>query len=345
MKNRILNRFGLGLALTASLMTSACAIISDGMRDDFEDGGTGFWSGGGLIQNITNTPSGRGKAIQLDSASKLAMYNQVWFTGNWSAAGVKYVQAHVRNISSETLEMRVVLMNNADVVRWTSTNAVVLAPNSGWKWITFPVNANSMTRVAGSGSFTNIITDVTKFMLRHDAGTPSSGGTVVTASIELDNIQAVSRPEGLATFLSLNFGVDNGGDVFSTWFDDTETASASLNPDQEDPAPAQYEVTGVVPDVTPSALNFKLTTTADSDDREVFVEFFDYVLGDWVPFPSFPVTADPISNTISVSSNPGRFIKSGTREVLARVTLFLGAADSPNLPTLGINRAVWSITP
>ena len=97
-------------------------------------------------------------------------------------------------VSTGELEMRLVLFGSESTGnRWTTTEAIMV-PNDGiWRPYGFTLNEEDFTRVSGSGTFDEMIQDVQRIMLRHDAGGPSSGGTPVSATIGLDN-------------LSLNFG-------------------------------------------------------------------------------------------------------------------------------------------
>lgn len=178
--------------------------IQNGLFDNFSDGQLHGWgspnaaiigsngAGGPSDPYLTVTSDGAGQA------GKLAVHNTSTWVGNWQAAGVNRVELQIRNPNSVQLEIRIVLFDGLTTARWTSTNAVIIPPNSGWTAATFGVLQSDLTQVRGTSSYTSVIQNVNRFMVRHDVGTPTDGGTNIIGEMGLDNIRAVPEPGSLA---------------------------------------------------------------------------------------------------------------------------------------------------
>lgn len=182
-----------------TLTAGVSAQISLGKLDDFQDGSVQGWSGGAAPTNIADGgPSGAGdRFLQITSdgssgaGGRLATYNFNW-GGNYTAAQVTGVEAWLKNFSAETLEMRAVILSGA--TRWTSNDALVLAPGSGWVRHTFSLLESDITRVLGTTNYSATMASVSRLMFRHNTGAPSAEGTVIAAQGGLDNIRAVPEP-------------------------------------------------------------------------------------------------------------------------------------------------------
>lgn len=191
------------------LAVGANAQISLGKLDDFQDGTVMGWTGGAAPTNIADGgPTGAGdRFLQITSdgssgaGGKLATYNFNW-GGNYTAAQVTGVEVWIKNLSSETLEMRAVILSGA--TRWTSNDALVLAPGADWTQHTFSVLESDITRVLGATSYTATMANVSRLMFRHNAGAPDAEGTAIVAQAGLDNIRAVPEP---GSMLALAAGI------------------------------------------------------------------------------------------------------------------------------------------
>jgi hypothetical protein len=195
---RVLGFIGLGLVGAGA--TSAQA-INIGVLDNFQDGTLMNWLGG---TTITNVGGGQGGALDRylsvdangntgGSGSKVGCHNSDGrWAGNYIAAGVTGIQVDMINLNTTTLQMRLVVFGLGS--RWTSSTAVTLSPGSGWQHVMFPINPSSLTRVLGSATFTDTLSDANQIMFRHDGGTPSSGGEAINGTVGMDNLLAVPAP-------------------------------------------------------------------------------------------------------------------------------------------------------
>lgn len=175
--------------------------------DDFQDGTLQGWTGAfapAPTVIATGGPAGDGDRFLSFAAdggsgpgSRLAIYNSAsdWI-GSYADLGVTSVEVDMMNPATTpaAFAMRLVLFGPQSTNnRWTSKTAVSV-PNDGvWRRVSFPINADDLTRVQGSSSFDSISNDVVRVMLRHDAQPPSAGGTAVVGSLGIDNVTLVGR--------------------------------------------------------------------------------------------------------------------------------------------------------
>jgi hypothetical protein len=190
------------LASVSALLVCACsyAQIHIGLYNDFQDLTTQNWGGPNCFNVATGGPNGVGDAymgINADGSGqggKLATFNVVDWIGNYQAEGVTGITLMMRNPNSVQLEMRIVLFDGVSHARWTSVTPAILAPNSGWTFASFGLAESALVEVLGTSSYSSLITNVERTMIRHDVGPPSSGGTTISGTMGIDNILAVPEP-------------------------------------------------------------------------------------------------------------------------------------------------------
>jgi len=178
------------------------AQITRATLDDYETIASRDWTGGGIETYLeTGGPQGVDDAfLQLDSkggvgqGSHLAVHNSnPRWTGNYALAGVNAIGVWLKNFSNQTLSMRIVLFAT-DTQRWTSKTALTMNPNQDWTYHEFRLDPANMTRVLGTFTHKQMITAVTKIMIRHDPEPPSSGGAAIDSLLGIDDVQALRRP-------------------------------------------------------------------------------------------------------------------------------------------------------
>jgi hypothetical protein len=186
--------------------------------DDFQGGTLEGWSGGASpTLQTSGGPAGSGDAflqIRADApvgpGSNLAVHNVSpdWM-GDYRVLNVTAISVDLMSpINSVDLQMRVVLFGplTADQ-RWTSQSATLVPNDGAWRNYEFSLAADDLTRVLGTSSYESLMAGVVRVMIRHDAGTPSAGGTSVAGSLGIDNIRLVTNTPHLAT------DFDGDGDV------------------------------------------------------------------------------------------------------------------------------------
>lgn len=194
----------------AAFTTCAVAQIQIGLFDTFADGQAHGW--GSPNASVTQVGGADGASdpylsVTSDGSGQggsLAVHNTSSWIGDWQTAGVSGVTMFVKNPNLVQLEVRIVLFDGLTLARWTSTTAALIPANSGWVAASFSTAEANLTRVRGSSSYSSVIQHVNRFMVRHDAGTPTDGGTPIVGVMGLDNIRAVPEPASIAT---LAFGV------------------------------------------------------------------------------------------------------------------------------------------
>lgn len=171
--------------------------------DDFESGTVEGWSGATPSNQATGGPLGADdNFLQLNStgfigpASKMSTFNALpvsdW-TGDYATAGVENVTVNMMvPASSPSLDMRLVLFGPTSTDnRWTSTDSMAV-PNDGvWRNYSFSVAEADLTFVPllpSSATYSEMITNVLRVMLRHDPGPPSPQGIEIEATLGIDNV-------------------------------------------------------------------------------------------------------------------------------------------------------------
>ena len=109
--------------------------VTLGQVDDFEDGTVMGWTEGLFSPNPpTNQPSGGPAGLGdnyllnlssggLGAGSRLVMFNQTQWAGNYLAAGVTRIDLQMANFGATTLQMRIAIENVLGT-RYASTTAV-----------------------------------------------------------------------------------------------------------------------------------------------------------------------------------------------------------------------------
>ncbi|QEG37212.1 hypothetical protein [Bythopirellula goksoeyrii] len=165
--------------------------------DDFQLDLSGWTTGGASVSyETTGGPAGVDDAfLRLESGfQNYATFNSnpAW-TGDFTAVDAAMVTADMMAaVGSAALSMRLVLfgpgVSPSTSSRWTSTVAVDVPADGIWRNYSFPLMESDLTRVLGTDTYQNLMSDVLRVMLRHDSGTPSAGGEPVDGDLGIDNI-------------------------------------------------------------------------------------------------------------------------------------------------------------
>jgi hypothetical protein len=177
--------------------------VEVGHVDDFESSLAG-WTGDNPTLVATGGPGGADDGFVMlrargggGTGSKLATYNQspVWI-GDFGTADVSAIELDFKNdtTSSGPLSMRLVLFGPGSLNnRWTSIDPIIVPNDGQWQRLSFPIDAESLTRVQGSSviSYEDMIENVVRVQVRHNSGTPDEHGTPVVATAGVDNMRIV----------------------------------------------------------------------------------------------------------------------------------------------------------
>lgn len=217
MTSRSITRAALFAAVTAASLAAAPArAVSLGQSDSFEDGSTQAWRAGPahpLPPTVISTggPGGAGDAyLRVQAiggagpASRLAVENNVQWTGDYIAAGVTALTLDAFNFGPADLSLRLLFdgSDGTNFARAWSTTAVLLPAGSGWQPLRFAITPADLT-VEGGGSVTLALTQTYSIRLFHGTASDFPGG-VVAATLGIDNVTAVPEPAaGLLMALGL----------------------------------------------------------------------------------------------------------------------------------------------
>ncbi len=201
-------------SLLCAFASKAQSQVFVGQIDTFQDGTLMDWAGGDVLTNIsTGGPGGAGdRYLQMVSrggigpGSRLGATNEAQWTGNYLTAGVNRIDVDLRNESAQDLFIRIVLYNT-DAVRWTSTNAFLLASGSGWTHLQYSIAEADLTEVMGAMSYAETFSAITQLQFRHQTGAPNPQGTVIAAQMGMDNVEAVPEPATLLVLLTGGFSL------------------------------------------------------------------------------------------------------------------------------------------
>ena len=199
------------LLLTCLLQPVAGSAVTLGQIDNFQDGTTQNWAIGGAVPtqalpvNVpTGGPGGDGDAYLRLTAlgastptvgSRLSVFNEAQWTGNYLAAGVNAITMLVKNLGTTDLSLRLVLANFpvdgfAPDIMAMSTAPVFLPAGSGWTPVIFPLGPGRLTAIVGAVQAA--LTTPGELRLVHNP-TVSWPPPRVVASLGVDNIKAERR--------------------------------------------------------------------------------------------------------------------------------------------------------
>ncbi len=203
------------MAIVGSVVLSAPSVRADialGQSDDFEDDTLMNWNGSFLPATLpmnisTGGPAGAGdNYLQITSSggggpgSKLATYNQDQWIGDYTTAGVTSIDVDVRNFSSSTVELRVLLFGGGG--EFASAIATPVVNDGFWHHLTLGVGAADLVPNEGADPLDVSLTlaDVSRLMLRHQIDVPGESPSFV-GQIGIDNVTATPEPTALAMLL------------------------------------------------------------------------------------------------------------------------------------------------
>jgi hypothetical protein len=184
----------------------APAAIVAGQTDTFQDNTTADWGGGDDLSVQSGGIAGPGDLyLHLESfggsssGSKLATYNAFEWSGDYAAAGVTAISMDLLNPNTTPvatpLNMRLVLFGPSGS-QWASTNGVVIPADNQWHHASFSTEEVDLVPVIPGDSYSQMIGNVSKLMVRYDASaSPSTGGSTFAGTLGIDNVTAVAVPE------------------------------------------------------------------------------------------------------------------------------------------------------
>jgi hypothetical protein len=202
------------------------AQVTLGQVDNFEDGSLQNWAQGisslGTLTSATGGPPGSTHYMQVTalggfggSSSRLTVFNQSQWRGNYIAAGVNAVEMDLLAPTSnaQTLSMRIAYKSGtgAGAPGYSSTAAFSLPADGQWHHAVFLLSNSTMTPIgAVTSPFDAFITAPQEMRILHSAS-PSLNGDVIAAVVGVDNVRAsfvpVPEPAGGLAAVALAAGL------------------------------------------------------------------------------------------------------------------------------------------
>ncbi len=139
--------------------------------------------GDAFLHNISSGVFGAG--------SRMVMFNQVQWTGNYNAAGVTRLTADMANLGSVPLHMRVAISGGPGFSIYGSTTAVNLPADGVWHAVAFDLTPATMTNIQGSDTLAAVLGSVTELRVLSAELDPAFVGDIVMATLGMDNLRAV----------------------------------------------------------------------------------------------------------------------------------------------------------
>ena len=190
-----------------ALMLLACpagrASPIQGQVDTFQGGSTNNWANGHGVPVISTTGgpgAANGPYMQMTATggtgadSKMTLFNQSQWTGNYSAAGVAGITMDLKDLSGTSLTLRVALKTaTGNSPGWVSLTGFALPNDNAWHHVTFPLDAADLTPVNSPPPLATVLTNVVELRFLESAS-PAVEGDVIAASVGATNITAVPEP-------------------------------------------------------------------------------------------------------------------------------------------------------
>lgn len=194
--------------LTVALLAIICllgapqshATIVFGEVDTFQDGTTMNWQQGASSPNPTMNianggPAGVGDAYLQNvssggfgAGSKMVMFNQTQWIGNYVAAGVDRITAQMANFGSTVLHMRIAVRGGPGSTIYSSTSAADVAADGLWHSVTFDLTTSALTNIGGGDTLSQVLSSVSEFRVLSAIGGPSFSGDPIQATLGVDNM-------------------------------------------------------------------------------------------------------------------------------------------------------------
>ncbi len=145
--------------------------------------------GGGSDQYMQITATGG-----IGAGSRITVFNQVQWTGNYITAGVSSVEMDLRapTTNTQSLAMRVAY-KNALGAGYSSTVPFTLPADGQWHHAVFKLTAADMTAIGSPGSFDTFMTNPSEMRILNSSA-PSLNGDSIAAVVGVDNVLAAGAP-------------------------------------------------------------------------------------------------------------------------------------------------------
>lgn len=207
------------LGIVAIVTSGPAWAVDPAQVDDFQDGTTMGWQEGATSPNPPvnvpdGGPGGAGDAYLENissggsgAGSKMIMFNNAQWTGDYTTAGVASLQAHLNNLGATDLPMRVAV-EGAGGGRFASLDPIMLPAGSGWQHVVFDLTEAAMVTVGGAQTLAQVLANVIELRILA-SNVPDWNGGAMAAILGMDNLAS-------------------GASVFTDGFESGDTSGWSL---------------------------------------------------------------------------------------------------------------------
>lgn len=187
--------------MSVLLAAGSSAQITPGQVDTFAVGSTSGWQIGPLgaaspwVPTVVadGGPAGEGDAFLIARSSgtgtvgsKLVIYNDVQWTGDYLAAMVSHITMDVQNRGENSVMLRLYVESTSGD-EWISADSVLVESASDWQRVTFPLSETALT---GGTNYSTAMQSVKRLRILHGEDRFFSP-VGIEAEIGIDNITAV----------------------------------------------------------------------------------------------------------------------------------------------------------
>ena len=127
----------------------------------------------------------------------MVIFNLAQWTGNYNAAEIQSIRMWLFNEGASAMRIRVAI-NGGNNTWFVSTTGFALPADDTWRQATFDLNANAMTRVGGTDSFSTVFNSVIEMRILSN-NNPDFRGASMFATLGVDDIEAMgAEPEPIS---------------------------------------------------------------------------------------------------------------------------------------------------
>ena len=213
---------GIVLLLSVAASSRLVMAISFGQFDTFQDGSTLNWREG-LFNPSPNEPTnvpdggpaGAGDAYLEDissggfgAGSKMIMFNQNQWIGNYTAAGVDRITAQMANFGPSALHMRIAIRGGPSQSIYGSTIATQLPADGVWRPVTFDLIPSTLTSISGPDSLAQVLGSVIEVRILSAMFAATAQGDAINGTLGVDNM--IARDIANFVFRMTQMGIVSG---------------------------------------------------------------------------------------------------------------------------------------
>jgi len=156
---------------------------------------------GGTDPYLQNTSTGT-----TGSNSRMSMFNQDQWTGDYLDAGVTLITADMADFGTTPLYMRLAIEDDFGT-EWGSTNSAFLPADGKWHSLSFDMTASGLTLLQGTAPLSHSLANVGILRMVSNQEGPNFRGDILLGVMGVDNITALPEPTVAPLVAALGAGL------------------------------------------------------------------------------------------------------------------------------------------